>query len=200
MAQNLNEVKQNKKRSRTMRNKTGFTILEVLIVIVIMGVMMGIGFNYIMGWLPSYRIRQAVRDVHSNLQLARMEAIKKHVNCAVSFTKTGNVINGYVIYMDLDNDRQRDAGERLLRTVLLTEYEGDVSFDTNQTGSNPPATGDGVTFPVNAIGQPTVSFRTNGLPLQGGGAGLGNGTVYLINTKNVTKRIVVNQVGRIQIQ
>jgi len=187
-----------------MRNKSGFTILEVLIVMVIMGVIMGFGFNYIMGWLPSYHGRQAIRDLHSNLQLARIEAIKRHANCATSFTVTGGVIDGYEIYLDKDNNRQRDPDgdpnidDKLLKTVRFqNDYEGYVLFDTNQTGSG--TTGDGVTFLNNSIGQPTVTFRTNGLLVQGGGAGLGNGSVYLINTKNVTKSIVVNQVGRIQI-
>lgn len=158
-----------------------------------MATLMGFGFNYIMGWLPNYRLRQAVRDVHSNLQLTRMEAIKRHVECAVSFTKTGAVINGYEIYTDLDGDYQRDAGEDVLKTVALTDYQGDVSFDAG-------AANGGVTFANNSLGQPTVSFRTNGIPEQGDGSTLSNETVNLINTQNKTQVVEVNQVGRIQIQ
>lgn len=168
--------------------------MEILITLLIMSVMMGVGFNYIMSWLPKYHIRQATRDVYTHLQLARIQAIKQHVCCTISFTKSGNVVDGYELYADLNCNRQRDVDEMLLTSVSLTKYDGDVDFNPNKGG------GDGVTFLDNSNGKPTVTFKTNGMPLQGGGAGLGNGSVYLLNNQGLKKRIVVNQTGRIRIE
>lgn len=141
---------QNYKRSSRMRNKSGFTILEVLVVIVMLSVMMGIGFNYITGWLPNFRARSAARDVFSNLQSARMAAIKTHKRCTVTFRDSGTN-DGYDIYIDANGNFQYDNGEDscspnlLKNSINLSEYKGDAIFN-------------GVTLPDNS-----VTFLPNGL-------------------------------------
>ncbi len=188
-----------------MRNKSGFTIVEVLIVIAIMAVLMGIGFPFIMGWLPNFRLRNATRDVHSHLQLARMEAIKKHVNCTVSFVSftgdaasgnklAGGTINGYEIYLDADNDGQYDAGtDTWLKGVNVihptnaskSAYSNDVTIGAN--------------FTNNGLGEPSIIFRTNGLLSTS--LGLPNGTVTLTRSDDAStsRTVVVNVAGRIRI-
>ena len=183
-----------------MRNKSGFTIIEVLIVIMIMAVMMGIGFPYIIGWLPDFRLRNATRDVHSNMQLARMAAIKEHVSCTISFVrftgdaaenqKTAGTMNGYEIYLDANNNRQWDPDERWLKGVNVqhptdpskSNYSDDVTISAN--------------FSDNDLNEPSITFRTNGLLL-----GVNNGTVTLTRSDNTDKSrtVVVNVAGRIKI-
>lgn len=127
-----------------MRNKSGFSMLEVLIVIVIMALMMGFGVPYILGWLPHYRARNAARDIHSNMQIARMAAIKEHRPCTVTFDS-----DGYKVYFDDPSNHNNvyDAGsDQLLKAVnLAEEYKGDVIPD-------------GMTLPDNS-----VTFLSNGL-------------------------------------
>lgn len=184
-----------------MRNKSGFTILEVLIVVTIMAIMMAFGIPYILGWLPNYRLRNATRDVHSNLQLARITAVKEHVRCAVSFTKTGGTINGYIIYLDTNNNRIKDPDEEPIERNGTVKFPGhpeyaespnynDVFFDTTQESVGSP---DGVNFQDNDNGEPTITFLTNGLV-----SGT-FGTVFLTNNKGRQKSIVVNMAGRIRI-
>ncbi len=108
-----------------MRNESGLTIIEVLTVIVIMAIMMGIGFPYIIGWLPSHRARNAARDVHSTMQSARMTAIKEHQPCTVTFDA-----NGYKVYFDDPGNHNYvyDAGtDQLLKEInLASKYKNDV--------------------------------------------------------------------------
>ena len=104
-----------------MRNQQGFTMIEVLSVIMIMAIMMGIGFPYIIGWLPNHRLRNATRDIYSNMQLARMTAIKKHVCYTAVFIESSGEIIGYKIYMDVNRNQIQDLpDDTALKTVDFT--------------------------------------------------------------------------------
>jgi type IV fimbrial biogenesis protein FimT len=43
-----------------------------------------------MNWLPDYRLKGAARDLYSNMQKARSEAIKLNRNTAITFTPGSN--------------------------------------------------------------------------------------------------------------
>ena len=169
-----------------MRNKSGFTIIEVLIVIVIMAVMMGFGFNYIIGWLPGFRARNAARDVYSNLQSARMTAIKQHQRCTVTFRNSG-VNDGYDIYFDDDGDLQYDNGETKLREVNFTQYKGDVVYNSAESGN-------GVSFVDNS-----VTFLPNGLIANTQG---GSTRIVYLQTVNGDRQweIAVSPAGGVNIE
>jgi Tfp pilus assembly protein FimT len=121
-------------------------MLEVLIVVTIMAIMMGFGIPYILGWMPNYRARNAARDVHSNLQSARMTAIKEHRACTVTFGA-----NGYTIYFDDPDNHdyvfdKDDTNDQLLKEVnIAEEFKNDVVYG-------------GTTLPDNS-----VTFLSNGL-------------------------------------
>ena len=185
-----------------MRNKSGFTIIEVVVVIMIMAVMMGIGFPYIMGWLPNFRLRNATRDVHSNLQSARMTAIKQRVNCTVSFvsftddnyTKANGTENGYQIYLDGNNNNQYDGkpDDRMLKQVFVQH-----PTDSSKSAYSNDVTIASVNFTNNGLNEPSITFRSNGLLF-----GTSNGTVTLARSDDTAKKrdVVVNVAGRILIR
>ena len=69
-----------------MRNNSGFTIIELMTVIVIIAALTALAVPNFFQFLPGYRLKSAARDLYSNLQLARIEAIKTNSNVAVNFT------------------------------------------------------------------------------------------------------------------
>ena len=68
-----------------MNNKRGFTLIELMIVIGVIGIMAAISTPMIMNWLPNYRLKAAARDLYSNMQKARMVAVKSNQNTAIIF-------------------------------------------------------------------------------------------------------------------
>src|SRR4030042_6820378 len=80
----------NLKKGGAMKREHGFTMLELLITIVILCILMGLAIPGFSSWLPKYRLRGAVRDIYSNLQYAKMVAVKDRARCGVLFDVANN--------------------------------------------------------------------------------------------------------------
>ena len=99
---------------RIVKKNSGFTLIELMVVIVVIGIFVAIGLPNFMSWLPKYRLKSAVRDLYSNMQLAKMAAIKSNVNCSVTYST--------------DPDQYVISGA-LSKTVVLGDYGSGVNFD-----------------------------------------------------------------------
>ncbi|UCF72744.1 MAG: GspH/FimT family pseudopilin [Deltaproteobacteria bacterium] len=176
-----------------MMRKDGFTIIELLVTLIILGILASIAIPGFSRLIPNYRLRSALRDVCSNFQLAKMTAVRRNRNCTVTFNQAiGGTTYNYAVYVDSDKDLEYDAGEEIVIQVLFSErYEG-VTFDTSQGG------GDGLTFGDNDDGLPSIAFSSNGFTKNNTG-GFGTGTAFLKNTKNRTGSVVVSPLGNINI-
>lgn len=68
------------------RGQGGFTIIELMVVITLVGMLLALGFPSMYAWLQSNQIRNAAESVQSGLQLAKAEAVRR--NTAVQFSLT----------------------------------------------------------------------------------------------------------------
>jgi Tfp pilus assembly protein FimT len=137
----------------------GLTIIELVVVMCILGVMVLIAIPNVGRWLPRYRLRSAVRDAASAMQLARLGAIKENREWAIQFDVNGQT---YTILNDDGADGtwgtaddvgfKGDVSPWTLSTRRLADYRS-VSFGDNGYGSwfdgSPIA--DGVTFSNNRV-------------------------------------------------
>jgi len=159
-----------------MHKQSGFTIVEMIIVIALLSIIAAVGIPNYLNWLPDIRLKAAARNVKSDMMLAQQRAIRENASVAIVFSPGGN---SYTVFVDngaggaAPNDWDRTGTEELMKTEAM-----------------PTA----VVMDLAAFGvDQRVRFNGRGLPDQ-------SGVVQLSNTKNIIRRINLSVVGRATIQ
>ena len=99
----------------------GFTLVEVMVVVTILGVMAAIAFPYFGGMIAEERVRSAASDLMSDLVSARIEAIKQQRR--VVMERTGATWNeGWQVFVDTNANTTWDAGEPVIKTSAGFRY------------------------------------------------------------------------------
>jgi type IV fimbrial biogenesis protein FimT len=106
-------------------NQSGFTIYELLITMLVIGIILSIGVPSFSEFTQNSRISGTANDLHSSFQLARSEAARSKANitiCAsansmdVAAACGGTFDDGWIIFADLDGNLIRaGVGENVLR-------------------------------------------------------------------------------------
>ena len=68
----------------TIRRESGFTLLEVMIVVAIIGIASAIAIPNFIEWKAQYDLREAVSGLSSNLNLARVVAMNRNRQATVT--------------------------------------------------------------------------------------------------------------------
>jgi len=74
---------------KTQRS-SGFTIVEVVIVVAVLGALMLIAFPALSKWVPNYQLKAAAQELYGNLQKAKIQAIKMNRDVTFSFTESAD--------------------------------------------------------------------------------------------------------------
>ncbi len=79
-------------RKRNGTGEDGFTLIELMVTIAIVGIITAITVAGYLSWKPGYVFRGAVSQVRGDLNRAKMRAVETRRQCRVTFT-----VNGYTI-------------------------------------------------------------------------------------------------------
>ena len=134
-----------------MRRQNGFTLYELLITVLIVGVILAIGVPNMAEFTQNSRMASTSNDLLSSFQLARSEAARSKTNITICASNNsldanancgGTLQDGWIIFIDEDGDLNRaGANENVLRAhpapptgVTITPENGATYFAFAGTG------------------------------------------------------------------
>ena len=160
------------------KNTSGFTLMELMVVIAIIAIISGIAIPNFLSMLPKSRLRSATRDIVSCLQEMKLRAIRENATTVVIF----NLANDeYTAFVDngpgaATGNWALDATDTIIKRIVLPP---DIDLYDS-----------GFTLSPNTFG-----YDDRGLP--------GNnsfGSVSLTYNNKDYRKVTVNFAGNIRVQ
>ncbi len=144
----------------------GFTTIELIVTVGVVVALAAVSLPIFRNLSPSYNAKHAARNIVSQMQLARVHAIRNRVTTvAVFYPKTflpADQANSFLIYEDSNNDWIQDPGETVI--FSRTKMPAKVSLAS-------------AIFTSNGSGEPT---QTTSCGFDSQGVAARNGAVYVI--------------------
>ncbi len=150
-----------------LKNTDGFSFVELMTVIGIIGIMAAIALPSYFAGQPQRRLKSAARDLYGAVQQARLLAVKNNQDCTLIFAATS-----YYYYVDEDGSGAHNGNEK--RVDLDLARYNDVEFGSG-------------TASMDSIGAETSSAATSITFIPAGTAefdSAGNNAVYFQNINN----------------
>ena len=123
--------------------QSGFTIYELLVTMLMIGIILSIGVPGMSTFMQSSRMSGTANDLHSSFQLARSEAARSKNNITICASANsmdaapacgGTFNDGWIIFIDLNGDVDRaGAGENVIRAHPAID---DLIQVTTNAGAN----------------------------------------------------------------
>lgn len=150
-------------------HRAGFSLVEVLMIIVIMGMLGAIAFSRVD--LSRMQLRSAVQILSTTMVAAQREAITKQHDMILTFDATNRIVR---VTWDANNNNLIDVNERRRTVALEDRVRFGRSFTTARWFGSAP-----INFNRSISGLPALIFHRNG-------SASGVGGFYLTSARAVT--------------
>ena len=160
-----------------LHGEKGFSLIELIIVVTVIGIMAAVSVPAILQWLPNVRLKAAARDLYSNMQTMRMLAIKTNKTTAIFFFPSNN---NYKLCHDYN--RTTYNCDRWGSTVDLTSYKSGVGYGHGSATKQANAAGS--TFSGASADNVSYSFGNNIALFTPRGFAVSGGYVYFDNVNH----------------
>jgi prepilin-type N-terminal cleavage/methylation domain-containing protein len=162
-------------------HQAGFSLLEIMIVVAIIGVVSAIAVPSYVRWNARYELRQATSELQSSLLLARMSAKNRNTPVTATFIKAA------------DGTYSATFGVGLAPMNFPRSVTGGSMILV--TGLGPPPTTAVTDFASSSAGTlGTIMFSQQGVRVAGG---VGTQTVTLQSAQGVTYSVAVAPSGKV---
>ena len=145
---------------------SGFSLIELLIIITIAAIIASIGIPAYTTWIPDYRLRNIAKELYADMYLVKMKAIKENKKYKIIFATGSN--ESYSI-------KNADGVIEKTVTISVSDSEHGISFgcgnatkSAKKAGGPPPDDG--------------ISYTSNVATFNPRGTG-SSGYIYLHNRK-----------------
>jgi prepilin-type N-terminal cleavage/methylation domain-containing protein len=158
-------------KKKIMRKYSGFSLLEVMVVMAIIFIIASISMPPFLRWRTDAQLRGAASNLRGDLELAKLRAVRENSFVAVLFNA-----NDYIIFVDNGasaGDWVEDADEIQIRNGQLPE-------------------GVYIVIPT-ALADDRTRF-------DGRGTAENSGTIIIQNIRGKQKQIRINRLGLINLQ
>ena len=166
-----------------MENSKGFTLLEIIVVIAMIGIVAAIAVPGMTAWYENYQLKASARDLYNVMQRARSEAVKQNTPVGILFAPVvfpaqgGNV----TVFLD-DGNGGGVAGNAVQDGTEATLFQQLIPAPCSLTAAS-------------FLGNPNTGYNSRGLPL-----GNRTGSAVLRNTQARWYRMALANSGYPKIQ
>lgn len=108
---------------QNIKKDAGFTLMEMMVVVSIIAIGAAVCTFTLRLTLPDIRLKAAVRDCKSDLNLAKLTAIRQDTFVTITYNAAGD---SYTMFLDdgggnplNEGNRVQDAGENTIKTVNM---------------------------------------------------------------------------------